>query len=87
MQEFNKVTLEVLDDIGIMRFNDPDAMNAVSNEMLDGLWSCLNEVESPKSKINCLVITGEGRGFCAGANLSGGSERSDTGRQDAGHRL
>jgi 2-(1,2-epoxy-1,2-dihydrophenyl)acetyl-CoA isomerase len=87
MQEFNRVTLEVLDDIGIMRFNDPNAMNAVSNEMLDGLWSCLNEVESPKSNINCLVITGEGRGFCAGANLSGGSERSDTGRQDAGHRL
>jgi hypothetical protein len=24
MQEFNKVTLEVLDDIGIMRFNDPN---------------------------------------------------------------
>jgi len=87
MQEFNKVTLEKIDTTGIMRLNDPDAMNAVSDEMLDGIWSCLNEVEDSKSNIKCLVITGEGRGFCAGANLSGGSDRSNTGRQDAGHRL
>ena len=80
MQEFNKVTLEKIDTTGIMRFNDPDAMNAVSNEMLDGIWSCLNEIEDINSNIKCLVITGEGRGFCAGANLSGGSDRGNTGR-------
>lgn len=87
MEEFKKITLEKNDDIGIMKFNDPDAMNAVSNEMLEGLWDCLNAIEDKNSNINCLVITGEGRGFCAGANLSGGSDRSNTGRQDAGHRL
>ena len=87
MEEFKKITLEKIDDIGIMKFNDPNAMNAVSNEMLEGLWDCLNAIEDKNSNINCLVITGEGRGFCAGANLSGGSDRSNTGRQDAGHRL
>ena len=87
MEEFKKITLEKKDDIGIMKFNDPDAMNAVSNEMLEGLWDCLNNIEDKNSNIKCLVITGEGRGFCAGANLSGGSDRSNTGRQDAGHRL
>ena len=87
MEEFKKITLEKNDDIGIMKFNDPNAMNAVSNEMLEGLWDCLNAIEDKNSNINCLVITGEGRGFCAGANLSGGSDRSNTGRQDAGHRL
>ena len=87
MEEFKKITLEKKDDIGIMKFNDPDAMNAVSNEMLEGLWDCLNAIEEKNSNIKCLVITGEGRGFCAGANLSGGSDRSNTGRQDAGHRL
>ena len=87
MDEFKKITLEKKDDIGIMKFNDPDAMNAVSNEMLEGLWDCLNAIEEKNSNIKCLVITGEGRGFCAGANLSGGSDRSNTGRQDAGHRL
>ena len=44
-------------------------------------------VEKKDSNIQCLLITGEGKGFCAGANLSSGSERSNSGRQDAGHAL
>ena len=51
MQEFKKVTLEEKDNIGIMRLNDPDAMNAVSDEMLEGLWDCLNAVEEKESNI------------------------------------
>ena len=43
--EFNKISLEISDNIGIMRFNDPTVRNAVSGEMLEGLWECLNEVE------------------------------------------
>ncbi len=85
--EFNKISLEISDNIGIMRFNDPTVRNAVSGEMLEGLWECLNEVEKKDSNIQCLLITGEGKGFCAGANLSSGSERSNSGRQDAGHAL
>ena len=68
--DFNKISLEVSDNIGIMRFNDPTVRNAVSAEMLEGIWECLNEIEKKDSKIKCLLITGEGKGFCAGANLS-----------------
>ena len=85
--DFNKISLEVSDNIGIMRFNDPTVRNAVSAEMLEGIWECLNEIEKKDSKIKCLLITGEGKGFCAGANLSTGSEKSNSGRQDAGHAL
>ena len=87
MTEFNKVSLQISENIGTMKFNDPDVMNAVSADMLDGIWECLNEIENPKSQIRCLIITGEGKGFCAGANLSGGSDRSNSGRQDAGQAL
>ena len=87
MIEFNKISLEIKDNIGIMRFNDPEVRNAVSPEMLDGFWDCLNEIEKEDSLVKCLLITGEGKGFCAGANLSSGSERSNAGRQDAGHAL
>ncbi len=87
MIEFNKISLEVENNIGIMRFNDPDVRNAVSPDMLEGFWECLNEIEKENSEIKCLLITGEGKGFCAGANLSSGSERSNSGRQDAGHAL
>ncbi len=87
MIEFNKISLEIKNNIGIMRFNDPDVRNAVSPDMLEGFWECLNEIEKENSEIKCLLITGEGKGFCAGANLSSGSERSNSGRQDAGHAL
>ena len=87
MIEFNKISLKVENNIGIMRFNDPDVRNAVSPDMLEGFWECLNEIEKENSEIKCLLITGEGKGFCAGANLSSGSERSNSGRQDAGHAL
>ena len=82
MQEFKKVTLEMNDDVGIMRLNDPSAMNAVSDEMLEGLWDCLNFIEEKNSNIKCLVFTGEGRGFCAGANLAARPDKSNHGRQD-----
>ena len=42
--DFNKISLEVSDNIGIMRFNDPTVRNAVSAEMLEGIWECLNEI-------------------------------------------
>ena len=87
MIEFNKISLKVENNIGIMKFNDPDVRNAVSPDMLEGFWECLNEIEKENSEIKCLLITGEGKGFCAGANLSSGSERSNSGRQDAGHAL
>jgi 2-(1,2-epoxy-1,2-dihydrophenyl)acetyl-CoA isomerase len=87
MTEFNKVSLQISENIGTMKFNDPDVMNAVSADMLDGIWECLNEIENPKSQIRCLIITGEGKGFCAGANLSGVSDRSNSGKQDAGQAL
>ena len=85
--DFNKISLDIFENIGIMRFNDPNVRNAVSAEMLEGIWDCLNEVEKKDSSIKCLLITGEGKGFCAGANLSSGSEKSNSGRQDAGHAL
>ena len=67
--DFNKISLDIFENIGIMRFNDPSVRNAVSAEMLEGIWDCLNEVEKKESSVKCLLITGEGKGFCAGANF------------------
>ena len=56
MKEFDKVILEKVDNIGVMKFNDPNAMNAVSDEMLNGIWSCLNAIEDPASNIKSFFI-------------------------------
>jgi len=85
--EFERVKLEVKGQVGILTLNHPEVMNAVSPEMLGGLIKATAEVE--RAKLRALVLTGEGRAFCAGANLSGGtsSNASATQERDAGAAL
>ena len=68
--ELNRVVLDFDDNVAVLRFNHPEVMNAVGADMLEGLADALREVEDPNNGARCLLITGEGRGFCAGANLS-----------------
>lgn len=83
--EFSKVRLEREGDIATLVLNDPKVLNAVSGEMLEGMNAALDEVEKADSGVRCLVLTGEGRGFCAGANFAvprpagGGGGRPDMG--------
>lgn len=67
--ELDKVSLDINDGIAVLKLNDPDAMNAVSLPMLQSLRKALDVIEDRESKVRCVVLTGEGRGFCAGANL------------------
>src|ERR1700688_4837930 len=85
--EFDRAKLDIQGSVGIVTLNHPEVMNAVSSEMLGGLMKALDEVENPKRGVRCLVMTGEGRGFCAGANLqrpAGDSSGTSEGGSDAG---
>jgi 2-(1,2-epoxy-1,2-dihydrophenyl)acetyl-CoA isomerase len=78
--EFERAKLDIEGQIAILKLNHPELMNAVSPEMVTGLMKALDEVERRRSEVRCLIITGEGRGFCAGANLQPASgERADAG--------
>src|SRR5258708_5207137 len=81
--EFERVKLDLEGPVGIVTLNHPEVMNAVSAEMLSGLMKALDHVEDPKNGVRCMLMTGAGRGFCAGANLqpSGGGP---SGSRDAG---
>ena len=57
------------DGIATLTLDDPSAMNALSLEMTAALAQTLKRLAKPEAGTRCLVITGEGRGFCAGANL------------------
>ncbi len=67
--EFDKVSLDITDGVAVVKLNDPEAMNAVSLPMLQSLKEVLGILEDRESKVRAVVITGEGRAFCAGANL------------------
>src|SRR5205814_9517643 len=67
-----KVRTEVRDGIGIVTLNDPATLNAAGLELMDGLRHAVEGfIADPE--VRCIVITGEGRGFCSGANLTAGS--------------
>src|SRR6201982_3960979 len=55
---------------GLITINRPARLNAVTPEMGDMLRSAFLEMEAD-SRIRAVVLTGAGRGFCAGADISG----------------
>ena len=55
--------------IAVLTLNRPQSLNSFTRQMHRDLWAALDRVEASKS-IRALVLTGAGRGFCAGADLS-----------------
>ena len=67
------VTVDYVDSVGVVRLNRPDRLNAWNHEISSGLDTALLDC-SEDPKVRAVVITGAGRAFCAGADLSGGSD-------------
>ncbi|MGA2781691.1 MAG: enoyl-CoA hydratase-related protein [Smithella sp.] len=78
MKEFSTISFkEVESGIGLIIFNRPEQLNAINVAML-GEFAALFDYLSQNDKIRILVITGEGRGFCAGADLTDAINFKDT---------
>lgn len=55
--------------VALLTLNRPEALNSFTRAMHHDLWAALDRVEANPA-LRALVITGAGRGFCAGADLS-----------------
>lgn len=66
--EFERVHLTFHGKVAVLTLNHPDVLNATSAAMLNGARKALDFAIA--QNIRVLVLTGEGRGFCSGANLS-----------------
>ena len=64
------VILKIDNELATITLNRPDTLNALSKEVLEGIYEALNHIEFGEHNIRCLIITGEGRAFSSGANLS-----------------
>jgi 2-(1,2-epoxy-1,2-dihydrophenyl)acetyl-CoA isomerase len=73
-----KVRTEVQDKVGIITLTDPSTLNAAGMELMDELRAAVDQFIQDEA-VRAIVITGEGRGFCSGANLSGGRVGGDGG--------
>jgi 2-(1,2-epoxy-1,2-dihydrophenyl)acetyl-CoA isomerase len=65
----SSVLYEARGAVALVTLNRPQALNSFTRQMHHDLWAALDMAEAD-SKIRALVITGAGRGFCAGADLS-----------------
>ncbi|MCM3921846.1 enoyl-CoA hydratase/isomerase family protein [Frankia sp. AiPs1] len=66
------VQREVVEDgVQLLRLNRPARLNAITPALVDALHRRLDEVDADRS-CRVVILTGAGRGFCAGADLRGG---------------
>ncbi|MEM8697191.1 MAG: enoyl-CoA hydratase-related protein [Pseudomonadota bacterium] len=70
MVDYEMITLNVVDDIATIRLNRPERLNAMPPAMADEISTALDE--ALEQNVRCVVMTGEGRAFCSGADLAGG---------------
>lgn len=67
---YDTITFEVSDSVGLLTLNRPDSLNAINWPLLDDIGAVLSLIEGGESGVRCLLLTGAGRGFCSGADLS-----------------
>jgi len=61
--------IEVRDKVATLTFNRPDKLNALGGGLIAGSIDALTSF-SQDPNIGCIVVTGEGRAFCAGGDVS-----------------
>ena len=63
------VTFEKRGAVAVVTLNRPQALNSFTRQMHHDLWAAFDQAEADP-QIRAMVLTGAGRGFCAGADLS-----------------
>ena len=61
--------VEIHDGVAVLTMNRPDRLNALSQAMIDTAIATLERCASDPA-VGCIVLTGAGRGFCAGGDVT-----------------
>ncbi len=76
LKEYSTISLKEIDSVSILELNRPEKLNAFNMQMLDDMLDAIDHINT-NDNIKSLVITGSGRAFCAGADLSSGEKTFD----------
>ncbi len=74
--QFNTLQLEVADSIATLTLNRPEKLNAFNTPMRDELLAAFDHTDA-NDAVRAVIVTGAGRAFCAGADLSTGGATFD----------
>jgi enoyl-CoA hydratase/carnithine racemase len=77
------VTIDIHEHIADVRFNRPEKLNALNWAMFNAINHCLDRLSQEKA-VRVVVLSGEGRGFCAGLDteMFASPELTDTSTED-----
>ena len=67
--EFKNIIYEKENGISVIKINRPQVLNTLNTDTIIELGSAVDDVEADKD-IRAVIITGEGRAFAAGADIS-----------------
>ena len=81
--DFNNIAFDINDGVATLTLNRPKALNSFTTEMHAEIRTVMQQVIEDAG-IRCLVITGAGRGFCAGQDLGDRAQTTAGGVPDVG---
>ena len=70
---FETLTYAVEDGVATITLNRPEKLNAFNTRMMQEMVAAFDETDGDDA-VRCVIVTGAGRAFCAGADLSAGAE-------------
>src|SRR5665213_3573886 len=73
---FETLLYAVEDGVATITLNRPDKLNAFTNQMMSDMIAAFDATDADDA-VKAVIVTGAGRGFCAGADLSAGAETFD----------
>ncbi len=74
------ISVSVESKILTITLNRPDRLNAFTNVMRDEMIAAFDQADADDD-VRAVIVTGEGRGFCAGADLGDGGDTFNTNRE------
>ena len=79
--DYTQIAYEVADRVATITLDRPDKLNAFTVTMMRELLDAFDTADADDD-VRAVVVTGRGRGFCAGADLAGGAETFSGGGSD-----
>ena len=76
---YTEIIYEVSDNIATVTMHRPDKMNAFTGVMMNELLQVFDEIDADDN-VRAVIVTGSGRAFCAGADLSHGADTFSDGK-------
>jgi enoyl-CoA hydratase/carnithine racemase len=86
MSDYTDLKIERDGSLGILTLSRPEKLNAVTADSIDQIEAAFDELDQDDA-VRAIIVTGEGRAFCAGADISGGFDVPKTGDPASGEDI